>query len=310
MKSSIQEKLKSNNKNLDGLVRKDFITDAKLDIPEVGKYSFKDISNDFEYALLEYSITHSKVINNYKSRPSHELLELNNIPTESYELLVEKVNEILKSHTDEALSVTSKRQILENQIIEFTGHYPDEETKDKMFQSLLVSEDNTKKNNYLDSVISAMQKAEVNQMEDNKYMVLAPLFAKYDEFTKYMEDFNFREKKKYLQKLQKTKSNNAISALVKYTNQLLEDNEQDIKIIQWFFFYLIYGKNELDIFMIHSMQGYKYASAAKLYQKLFCKDHSTGRKDDFLHHTNIFNLQKKHLEDEVFHMYETILHYL
>ena len=172
MKSSILEKLKSNNKNLDGLVKKNFIIDAKLDIPEVGKYFFKDINNDFEYALLEYSITYSKVINNYKSRPSNELLKLNDIPTESYELLVEKVNEILKSHTDEALSVTLKRQILENQIIEFTGHYPDEETRDKMFQSLLVSEDNTKKNNYLDSVISAMQKAEVNQMEDNKYMVL------------------------------------------------------------------------------------------------------------------------------------------
>ncbi len=306
---SIQEKLKSNNKHLDRLVEVYFIPYARLDIPILGNYSFTDISVDFENALKEYSITHSRVIEPYNIPSLEELLKMNHISIKSYESLTIKVNEVLKSHTDEVLCVESRRQILEKQIKDFTDYEPDEDrekTKYKMFQSL--SEDT--RNDYLNSILTAMKKAEVNQMNDNKYMTISKWLKTYDESSQYLEDCNFREKRKYLQKLQKSKPDNAKSLLSKYTTKLLDENENDIKIVQWFFFYLIYGKNAFDIFMIHSLLGYKYKGATKLYQKLFCKGHTTGDNDNFLHHTDIFKLQKKHLDNEAYHLYEEILHYI
>lgn len=314
---NILEILKSGNTHLDLLVKTYFVDVSRLDRPVLGNYSFKDVEGDFMYSLREYSITHSEMIEPSKSPSLEELLKMNTIPENIYESFKKNVDDILKTYTDENYNI-QKQNILHEQISKFIDGYPDEEiekTKYRMFQALAIeSGDNEKRNRYLDSILSAMKEAEVNQMQKGKYMVISSLLDTYNELEEFLEDFNFKEKKKYLQKEKRKNPDIAKKLLKKFVGEFLKDDEQDekisVKYVMWFFFYLIYGKSKIDIFMIHSILGYKYDGAKKLYQKLFCKDHSTGRNNDFLHHIDILNPQYYNLEDKNPNIYDTVLYYL
>jgi len=73
------------------------------------------------------------------------------------------------------------------------------------------------------------------------------------------------------------------------------EEDENIEVIKWFFIYLVYGVNKIHIYIIHSILGYKYKGAVSLYQKLFCKDHSTGRDDEFIRDYDFLHLTKGHL---------------
>ena len=322
---NILAKLKSGNEYLDLLTKVYFLSTSRLDSPVLGNYSFKDVNNNFTYSLREYSIIHSGVIEPYENPTDEKLLKMNGIPIKTYKAFTKNVDDILKSYTDEHLSTEQKRTILKKQIEEFIGGAPDEEqeaTKYKMYKSLNPNKDMFKdtliRNRYLDNILLAMEKGEINQIDDDKYIVVSSLFKMNSELDEYLDYYKFKEKKKYLQKKKRTNPEQAIKRLIKDTQVLLNEDEHDSdnnsepvpKRVQWFFFYLIYGKNKVDIFMIHSILGYKYDGAKELYQKVFCKDHSTGKSEDFLHHTDILNLQLDDLKNETDRIYETVLHYL
>lgn len=302
----IVESLKTSSDTLNKLVEVYFVIVSRIDEVIIGDYTIKDVYNDFLYSLREYSITHSKVIEPSDSPSCRKLLKLNNISIQNVKELTSKVNKHLDSHTDTQLSGHKKRSILEKQILEFTNQdiyndYEEEKSKTvryKMISKLLDTDEfQTSKNKYLNSIIKAMKEAEVNQLSDGKYLIIDKLLNTYNDSLSYMKRYDFQHKKDYLKKLNNEAEK--VQVLQNYVKEMIEDididADVDIKAIQWFIYYLIYGANKIDIFMIHSILGYKYQNAVKLYTKLFCKDHSTGKSTNFLHHLDFLNITENSL---------------
>jgi hypothetical protein len=238
---------------------------------------------------------------------THELLQLCGIPESEYNIFKSKVDNCLQKHTDFQWSIETKKESLNNQILNFTGCEPVEDydkTKLKMFAK--INEIRTVDNRYLKSVLKALKEAELNQVEDGKYMAIEKMLNIYGEYLEYFETFNFREKRKYLLKL-KNDTSEQLRILQKYIFDILGDTsdvevtEENIKIVRWFVAYLVYGGNNIHILMIHMIIGYKYAGAVKLYQKLFLKDKSTGKKEDFLHHTSFLTIDTYNLYEDSIH---------
>ena len=306
------QRLQTGDQQFDLFLTTYFIPCTRLDEIIVGNYSFKDVYSDFKYAIREFSITHTFVIEPCESPSWRTLFRKNRFTAKQFKSLVLKVNDILISYTDELLSKEKKRALLEKQILEYTGYYPEEaDFKYSIFNKLHGDDDmDHLKYIYLDSVLTALQDAEVHQMQDNNYLAVTKLFHLKNEMQSALEYMNYLEKRKYLKTLTQEER---VKTLKKYINQIRQNDssEQEVLLeIRWFLFYLIYGKQKADIFMIHSILGYKYDGAVKLYQKLFLKDHTTGKANDFLHHTDILHLDYYHIDNENYYLFETIAHYL
>ena len=292
------EKIKTSSETLNNIVKIYFTPVSRLNETIVGQYSFRDIYHHFKYSIREYSITHSKKIEPYQSPSCRKLLLLNNISIQSCRELIDNVNKILHSHTDYHLSEQKKILILEEDLRKFIFSIPNTDDKSiNKIRNILLEDDEfqLKKHQYVKSILKAMKDAELNQFVNNRYPVIDKLLNTYSEYLENMDTYQFKEKRQHLKKCEK---DSAILALKKYIKDMLEDEYCDIKYIQWFLTYLVYGSQQIHILIIHSILGYKYIGATKLYQKLFCKDHSTGRRNDFLLHSDYFYLTREELYND------------
>lgn len=295
MSDTIEDKLITGSETLNQVVKIYFIPTARLNDVIIGNFSFKDVYHDFTYSLREYSITHSMKIEPQESPSCRQLLKLNDICIQHFRELVIKVNRLLESYTSTNLND------LENQLINFLDSLPCapdfavSKVQDKIYDT-----PQREKSRYLDSIIIAMKEAEVNQILDEKYLVIDRALNLYSQFLSNWKRPDFKDKQKYLAK---SSADKKVKLLKKYVKEMLENDEnktddERINTVRWFFIYLIYGSSKIDIFMIHSILGYKYKGAVKLYQKLFLKDHSTGKNNDFLHHTNFLYINKENLVND------------
>ncbi len=403
-RQDILDKLRSDNEHLNKVTEQYLL--SHLDKPILGNKNFDDIKYYLKFGLNEHRIhNYQEDGYDYEQKTIAELCEQLDISETTYEQFKNSVNDILKSYTDYELSEGEKRSILEGQIKAFISKVDyDEEDKDilkskksiiKMSQKI----NNTikyQKNRYLNSVLSAMEDAKVNQMDNNKYMIISSLLETYGNNLIYLDKYAFEEKKKYLQKIKcrdpisliqkifknqyenililefcrdvadkniteikslcnsseyknkhnlitrfcskmkcdnssipsfdkyvheiytealisylRTKNPSAYSKIIEYNTireiksfveeindtKLIEiyfeAQKKAIETLNWFFFYLIYGKNKINFFMIHSILGYSNKNNQKLFQKLFCKDKTAGVEKkggkDFLYHTSIKN---------------------
>lgn len=307
------EEIKTDNENLNAIIETYFIACSGIKEPKIGVSSFKDIEEDFKYSLREYSITHSDVCEPWQNKTLEELLWLNKITGEDLDTMIKKINVYLsENHTDSQWGITKKKNVLKKQINAFVGNINyDDFTETSKIRSILYDEDEfeAKKNHYLDSVLKAMLAAEVNQVKDNKYLVVEKFLDTYRCYKTYMTTNEFYEKKKYLLKLKpkhrdkvpekQKKLDTQIKALKKYIDSMYDNNPDYIDYVRWFIAYLFYDSHEMQILMIHMALGYKTEEIRKLYIKLFCKDKSTGKKSTFLHHIDFLNITEGKL-------YETI----
>lgn len=316
--NEILDCLETDNESFNLFLETYFIPCTYIDEIQIGKYSFKDIYSEFKFSIREYSITHSKVIEEWESPAWRTLFRQNGFTVKQFKSLVIEVNEILRSHTDEELNKQQRREILKKQILDFTSDYSNEEDdpiKYKMFDRLPKHDDYEHiKYTYLDGVLMALREAELHQIQDDAYPVVSKILNLYQEMEDYFTYTEYLEKKKYLKRVI---VNDRTKALKKYIDQIRHDSEyseaggdEALSRIQWFLFYLIYGRNKIDIFMIHSILGYKYDGAVKLYKKLFLKDHTTGKDNNFLLHRDILSLQYYHLDSELYNLLENISHSL
>jgi len=306
--------LKTDNESFNLFLETYFIPCTYIDEIQIGKYSFKDICSEFKFSIREYSITHSKVIEEWESPTWRILFRKNGFTAKQFKSLVIEVNEILHSYTDEELNKKQRRKIIETQILDFTSHDPweDEDSiKYKMFNKLTsYTGFEHLKYQYLDSILIALREAELHQIQDNTYPAARKILNLYQDMEDHFIHAEYREKKKYLKSV---KVKDRVKALQKYIDQIRNDSEysetggdEALSRIQWFLFYLIYGRNKIDIFMIHSILGYKYDGAVKLYQKIFLKDHTTGKDNNFLLHRNVLSLQYYHIDSEFYSLLENI----
>ncbi|MEA2018819.1 MAG: hypothetical protein U9N59_10265, partial [Campylobacterota bacterium] len=308
--------------HLYNIVRNYFIDTAHLYEPKIGHYSFNDVLKSFKYSIKEYCIDIHR-LEPYETPPLEELLKKLSISTEDYNKFIEQTDQLLKSYTDESLNDEEQRRKLYFQLNEFTDSYTTEEKWEYQLYEILNTNDDifhSKCNKYLDKVIQAMREAELNQISHGRYLVIEQVF---DTYNKISIEEN-KERKNYLIKSNSSKtidikgkicnqSDYVVEIETKLNNYVKEkfdkyeieysiekrppsspenyDENENMMIeeIRGFFFYLIYGPSKMHIYLIHSILGYKYDGARKMYYKLFLKDKSTG-KADFLLHTNCFNI--------------------
>ena len=282
-----------------------FILVAGIEKPQIGKYAFRDVEHNFDYSVKEYCINNGKCLPSSDLK-THELLQLCDILESEYNRFKSKVGSYLQKHTDFQWSIEEQKESLKKQILNFTGYEPEEDygkTKLKMFTK--VNEIETV-DRYLKSILKALKEAELNQVEDNKYITIEKMLTLYDEYLECFDTYGFREKRKYLLKL-KNDTSEQLRILQKYIFDILGDTsdvevtEENIKTVRWFVAYLIYGRHNIHILMIHMIIGYKYQGVVKLYQKLFLKDKSTGKKENFLHHTNFSTI-------DIYNLFEDSIH--
>jgi len=288
-KNECYEKLKTSNNILNEIIKIYFINNAHLTYPQIGVRFFKDVASKFKFAIREYSITHSRKIKACQSPNLRQLLRYNEISISNIRELAKNTDNLLELFTDFNCSTESKRCRLESQLKDFINNfdledYEKEKSAEKQIYNKLNTDDllNESKNIYLDSVIKSMKAAELNQIDNNKYLVVEKLINTYIAFE---YEYVFKEKKKYLQNIKDTSKQR--NRLKKDICEIISENgdenkEKSIKTIRNYIFYLIYDKNKTHIYMIHSILGYKYKEGLKFYQKLFLKDHSTGRIDFLL----------------------------
>lgn len=310
MDNNILNKLRTDNLHLDGLTKAYFIYVAHLTEPVLGNTSFTYVKNDFLYALREYSITHSHVIEPYESPSCRKLLRLNNIPVCLLRSYTKSVNLILESYTDKKWRRVKQHKILKEQLTNLADESQDDNTLERKMYERLNNIDpfDARTTRFLNDILKEMTKAGLNQVKDDRYIIVDKLVKLYQDMTSFLDLCTFKEKKKYLKKLHMDK---AIIKLHEYIKFMLEDgyieNSTDIKDkehnkslinhVRWFLFYLIYDANKIDIFLVHSILGYKYEGAVKVYQKLFLKDNTTGSNKDFLHHTDVLNISQNSVYD-------------
>lgn len=307
-KDDIIKELHSGNLHLDNLTKYYFITHAKLFKPRIGDSHFKYLVHKFKYAIREYAITYS-----YKIKPQEEpslrkLLKIHSIEVSILREYIIKVNAILQSYTDKNITKEKKRVSLKYQIEKFINN--DSNNVNIRILEKLNDDDllNMTQNKYLDAIINIMEEEGLNQINSKgHYLVIDKLLDLYSRIIKVFEFRNFKEKKKYLIKLDNTEK--ASKKLYQDIKEMLDsyDNDNDcLETIRWYFFYLIYDKHKIDIFLIHSILGFKFNGATKLFKKLFLKDHSTGKNNNFLHHTHIEDIDKDSLHEDNF-IYEQII---
>lgn len=303
------EDIKTDNDNLNVIIETYFIPFSGIEEPKIGVYSYKDIADNFKFSLREYSITHSHKCEPWENKTLEELLVLNQITEEDYNSMVEKIDTYLfENHTDSQWSGTKQKASLYKQIDTFLCEidYENFSETNKIY-SILYDEDEfeVKKNRYLNSILKAMKVAEVNQVKDEKYLVIEKFLDTYNSYNTHIIKKDFYEKKKHLLKLRPKHEDNIkecqdkldkqIKALQRYINEIYDDNPDYIKYIQWFITYLIYGSHVMHVMMIHMPLGYKTEEIRKLYIKLFRKDKSTGKKDNFLYHSDFSRITVERL---------------
>ncbi len=215
--------LETNDTTLNQITASLFIRLAKLDQPILGNYSFSDVFNDFLYSLREYSINNN-IVDPCTKDNFRVLLRKNAIPFKAFRDLTMKVNKLLLSYTDGPLSKEKKRIILEKQIREHLGSIPDKDDDKEMYKIGLVmnadDEFQKSKKTYLDSIIRALKKAELNQIANNEYLAIIKLFTTYKIANEMVQNYNYRDIKDYLKK---TKD---IKKLIGYTlNLYIDENE-------------------------------------------------------------------------------------
>lgn len=324
-KEEILLKLKTGNKHLDGLTEAYFISVSRLKEPIIGNESFMYLENDFDYSLREYSITHSCMIESYQSPTQEELLKLNDIPENVLTKYKKAVDEILDSYKDITWTKMKQHNALKQQLIRLADEFQEKKTVEKkMFEKLQnIDPLDERTTRFLNDILEEMQKAGVNQVESDRYIIIDKLINLYLDMKEYLDSYDFREKKKYLKKLEMNAAKLKLHGYIKsmmtngYIEKLEDILEEDFTIeeyfkkqkereennnellqrVRWFLFYLIYDAKKIDIFMIHSVLGYKYDGAVKVYQKLFLKDATTGKNDNFLHHTNVLNVSENSIYD-------------
>jgi len=291
--------LHSQNKHLNDVTKIYFA--SRISKPELGKDTFKYVEHHFNYALREYSIVNSCLITPTEDPTQEELLLINNIPIEIFEKFKLKVTDILESYTDKEWLIDKKYLVLKKQLVRLADIMEDNYVLKQKLNNINPLDDRTTR--FLNDITEELKKAGVNQVNNDNYIVIEKLIELYKGKKDFLTPYNFKEKKKYLKKLNR---NEAKIKLHGYIKDIMEDeyienpkDEEDIRYnnsliqrVRWFLFYLIYDANKVDIFMIHSILGYKYDGAVKVYQKIFLKDHNTGRNDNFLHHTDILNISE------------------
>lgn len=305
---SLLDKLHTGNYHLDKLVKVYFA--YKIREPKLGNSTFKDVKHNFNYAIREYSITHSKKIEPGESPTLSKLLLVNKIPTETFELFKKKVVCIFQSHTDRNWSIDKKQRVLKKQLSELADEFEDNNTTEWKMHNKLNSVDpmDGRSLRFLNDLSEEMKKADLNQVKDDQYMIITQLITLYERINKSLISYEIKDKKKYLKKLDIEKAKIKLHGYIKemmedeYYNNPQDDyekeyNESLTEKVRWFLFYLIYDANKIDIFMIHSILGYKYKGAVKVYQKIFLKDHSTGNRDEFSHHIDILSASESSFYD-------------
>lgn len=311
--NKLVDKLLTGNQNLDDLIIKQFIFDTNLEKRVIGIYSFRDIYINFKFSLREYSIVHSQLIQPWENPQVDELMRLNGITLSALKQLILNVNTLLKTYTDETWSDTERKQALERQIVPYIQSAYDEESSIYKIYEVMQHDDdvfNTKKNHYLQTILDAMREAQVHQVINQNYPIITSLLELHKTLQNNLDYYTFKEKKKYLKKQIRNDENKAKKTLQKYVQQILdesENKEESLTTIRWMLHYFVYSKHNEDLYMIHSILGHKNKSATKLYQKLFLKDHSTGRKNDFILHQKTLEITYHHLEDDWYSLYENII---
>ncbi len=294
--------LKIDNLNLDRLVEKYFINLSDILTPSIGNYSFTNIYHFFQSSIDEYSKVDSKVISFSKNKTTEELLKLNNISQEDIYLFATKVNTILRNHTDINLTTNERFKVLKNQLLELTQDncsYDDEQAIENKIYTIITNNDafSKVKENYINKIIYLMKKAKVNQIKDNKYLVLEKMFHTRLKLNSYTSDF--REKSKHLKKI--NDKNKQLKSLKKYLTKMTKD---DIELFLW---YLVHKRNKFEIYQVHNILGYSCTNILKLYKHLFFKQNKTAIQNNFLHHTPILNT---HINIDNDILLKQILHYI
>lgn len=299
-KEEIVKKLKIDNQQLDSFSEKYFA--SKIQEPKLGITSFEYIENVFYSYFREFSIVDSKVIKPQVQPTLKVLLQLNEVSESTFEIYKEKVNNILLSYTDNHLNDGGKSDLLQRQIhsIKFNDDNSIVSNIYSNISSILCSDswvDNSKER-YILNLTNAMKEAGINQIKSGRYMIIDELFNKL-ELLQSIKYNSFKDKKKYLRQLAFDK---AIVCLDKYVENILTNNEDKnpLDTVKQFFYYLVYDKNKVDIYLINSVLGYNYQEGAMVYKKLLLKDKSTGKNKSFLLHTDIENITKDELHSESF----------
>lgn len=321
-KDRVVASLHTGNKHLDGLTKAYFA--SYIQEPKLGKDYFKWVEHHFDYALREYSITHSYKISPSQNPTRKELLKLNDIPCKLFLEFTKKVDDILQSYTDKEWTIEKKHQVLKKHIRSLAEADSNEESKfDIKLNKIDGLDDRTTR--FLNDILREIQESGLNQIKNSRYMVIDKLFDIYKDKENFLDAYGFKEKKKYLKKLSMEQAKIRLHGYIKNMmedgyieisqEEMQEDYEnptqemknyiEDVNIynksllqkVRWFLFYLVYDANKIDIFMIHSILGYKYDGAVKVYQKLFFKDHHTGKNENFLHHIDILNLSEDSIYD-------------
>jgi len=172
---------------------------------------------------------------------------------------------LLNLQRDTHLNNSEKVGILKTQMKDFINS--DIELKDKIGVG----------DTYYLKTIEYLNKAEVNQMENNRYLVIDQLINTKKTFNEYRKDNNnFKEKKKYLKK-----SGNKVKTLKKYITNMDEGKKK------YFLWYLEYGGNKEHIYIVNSVLGYRYKGVIELYIHIFQKEHKTAEQKEFLLHSTI-----------------------
>jgi hypothetical protein len=296
------QSLLTGNKCLNEIVNLYFVNISKLNEPKIGIFKFKDISHHFAYSIREYSIVNSCVIQPSERPSTRKLLILNNININDIRFFVKKINNFLLSHTDCNYSDEEKYRTIEKQIREFlnssinTNDFDGNSSEYKMNYILNKNDDfGNIKRRYLNRIVSLMERAEINQIKYNKYLLLEEFFDTRLKLEQ-LEQQSFFEKKKYIIKLIKHNKpiEQQIITLKKYCkgiqieNSSINDYEHEPCMeVRLFLWYLIYGLKKQDIYQVHNIVGYKYNELLSLYKHVFRKENKTASQNNFLHHTAI-----------------------
>ena len=285
----ILEILNSKNEHLNKVSKKYLI--AYLDHPILGCQKFNDIKYNLEFGLNEYRINHHQEHGyDYEHKEITELLKQFSISNAEYSQFIRAVTKVLNSYTDYNKSNEQKREMLQRQIKHFTYIIADDSPLAKIYATLMEN-DIHDRHTYLDNILDMMSTLGINQINNDKYIIIENLFGTYKTFLDHF--VGFREKKKYLQKLKKKGIIEIHNRLHKYFKEIYdsEPNPEDgLKAIQWFYFYLIHGSAKLTTYLADSIFGSKNKNALKLVQSLFLMDHTAGHSSDnfsFSHHNFI-----------------------
>jgi len=313
-KKAVEDRI---GKHLDYMHIKYFMQYVNLPEPKIGQYCFSDIENDFLQCMREYSINDTAVIEVYESPTLETLFTLNKINQSEYKDFINSINDILKQHTDENLEIITRRKSLINQLRLYISDYSDEDEYQKII-NFLYHEDHHKIYQYIDKILDALHNAEVHQIlkiidlekpnssVEYKYIAIEVIFQRKDFLLKLNSfDKKLKQMKKDRKKIWNKYGPDSIllkRRIKKDISQILSSSEEDyFKLIdlQTYIFYMMYGAHKIDIYLIHSILGYKYKNAVDLYKKIFLKGSRTGSNDNFLLHTYIFDIKLNIIDSEI-----------